>query len=112
MTLGHLDKLSPTRSEGRRLRFNADAVVDRSANTLFAAEITFGGLDRDMAKQELDLLQFSSGRMAQFRARAPEIMRRDAPEAEFGGVLLYDVPNQAFGHAVTPALSGTANAAE
>ena len=29
-----------------------------------------------MAKQELDLLQFSSGRMAQFRARAPQVLLR------------------------------------
>jgi hypothetical protein len=39
-------------------------------------------------------------------------MRRDAPETEFGGVLLHDVPNQALGYAVTPALSGSADAAE
>jgi hypothetical protein len=52
-----------------------------------------------MAKQELYLLKFSSGRMAQFRARAPQVMRRDAPEAEFGGILLYDVPND---RSVTP----------
>src|SRR6266851_68793 len=46
--------------------------------------------------------------MAQFRAGAPEVGGRDAPETEFDGVLLHDVPNQAFGHAVTPALSGSA----
>jgi hypothetical protein len=39
-------------------------------------------------------------------------MRRDGPEAELGGVLLDDVPHQAFGHAVTPALSGSADAPE
>jgi len=39
-------------------------------------------------------------------------MGRNSPEAEFGGVLLHDVPNQAFGHAVTPAFSGSASGAE
>lgn len=53
-----------------------------------------------MTEQELDLLQFSSGSMAQPRARAPQVMRRDASEAEFGGVARDDMPNQAFGQAV------------
>jgi hypothetical protein len=46
------------------LRLNPDSVVDRRSNALFAAEVSFGGLDLDVAKQELDLLQFTSGRVA------------------------------------------------
>ena len=65
-----------------------------------------------MAEQELDLLQLSTGSMAQLRARAPQVMGRDGPEAEFAGVLLHDVPNQAFGYAVTPTFAGSADAAE
>jgi len=39
-------------------------------------------------------------------------MWRDGPEAEFGSVLLHDVPNQSFGHALTPALAGSTYATE
>jgi hypothetical protein len=46
------------------LRFDADPIVYRSANPLFAAEISFGCLDRHVAEQELDLLQLSSGGVA------------------------------------------------
>jgi hypothetical protein len=65
-----------------------------------------------VAEQELDLLQFSAGGVTQLRARAPQVMRRDGPEPEFGSVLLYDVPYQSFGHALTPALSGSTYATE
>ena len=87
------------------LRFDADLIVHHSANPLFAAEIAFGRLDRHVAEKELDLLQLSAGSMAQLRARAPQVMGRDAPEAEFGGVLLDDVPNQPFGTAEPDAVS-------
>src|SRR5215472_10382204 len=50
--------------------------------------------------------------MAQLRARAPQVMRRDAPKAELGGVPLYYVPNQAFGDAGTPIFSSSADAPE
>jgi hypothetical protein len=90
------------------LRLDADSIVHRSANPLFAAEITFGCLDRDMAKEELDVLQLSAGGAAQLRARAPEVMRRDGPESEFGSLLLDDVPNQAFGRALAPKSVGPA----
>ena len=33
-----------------------------------------------MAEQELDLLQFSAGAVAQVRAGAPQVMRRDCPD--------------------------------
>ena len=62
--------------------------------------------------RQLDLLQFSAGGVAQLRARAPQVMRCDGPEPEFGSVLLYDVPNQSFGHARTPALAGSTYATE
>ena len=57
----HLDGLSLNRALiVVPLRFDADAVVHRSANSLLAAEITLRRLDGDMAQQELDLLQLSS----------------------------------------------------
>jgi hypothetical protein len=111
-----------TRSHGRMvadaprsvawLRFNADPIVHRSANALFVAEIAFGCLDRDVAKQELDLLQLSAGSMAQLRTRASQVVGRDGPEAELASVLLYHMPNEAFGHALTPAFASPADAME
>jgi hypothetical protein len=50
------------------LRFNADAVVDRSTDSLLAAKISFGCLHGNVSKKELDLVQFSPGRMAQLSA--------------------------------------------
>ena len=87
-------------------------VVNRSTNPLFAAEIPLSRVHRDVAEQELDLLQLSAGGMAQLRARTPQVMRRDGSEAEFGSVLLHHVPNQSFGHALTPSLPGSADATE
>jgi hypothetical protein len=109
-SLGRVVANAPQSAAG--LRLYANPIVHRSANPLFAAEITFGCLDRHVAEQELDLLQLSAGGMAQLRARAPQVMGRDGPEPQFGTVLLHDVPNQAFGHAVTPAFAGSAHAAE
>jgi hypothetical protein len=51
-----------------RARFQADAIVHRIAKTLFASRVTLCGLHRNVAKQELDLLQFASSFVAQFRA--------------------------------------------
>ena len=42
---------------------------------LFAAEVSFGGLDRDVPEQELDLLQFPASYMTQASAAAPQVMR-------------------------------------
>ena len=95
-----------------RLRFNADPIVYCSANPLFAAQIAFGCLDRDVAEQELDLLQLSTSSMAQLCTRAPQVVGRDGPEAEFASVLLHHVPNQAFGHALAPAFASPADATE
>jgi hypothetical protein len=45
-------------------RLNPDFVIDGTLNPLFAAEISFGCLDRHVAEQELDLLQFSASGVA------------------------------------------------
>lgn len=61
---------------GSTVGFVADPVVDRVPKTLLAAEILFGRLDGNVAKQELDLVQFPSGVAAQASARPTEIVRR------------------------------------
>jgi len=48
--------------------FDPDSIIHGRPDALFAAEISLRGLDRDVAKQELYLLQFSSGCMAESRA--------------------------------------------
>ena len=38
------------------LRFNADPVVDGTADPLFATKVTLRGLNRNVSKQKLDLI--------------------------------------------------------
>ena len=45
---------------GTGLRFDADVVIHRSANSLFASEVSFRRLHGNVAEQELNLLQFSA----------------------------------------------------
>jgi hypothetical protein len=54
------------RSEGAlfTLWFDADSVIHGRADTLLAAELSLGGLDGYVAEQKLNLLQFTSGRVA------------------------------------------------
>lgn len=42
-------------------RFDTDRVVDYRSDALRSAEVTLGGLDGDMTKEELNLLQFAAG---------------------------------------------------
>ena len=76
--LGDLDSL-PACVRGDALcdpnRFEADVVINRLSQPLFAAEIALGRLDAFMPQQELNLLQFASRFMAKPRTRAAEIMR-------------------------------------
>ena len=49
----------------RVLRLDAHLVVHGAPQSLLAPKVTFGGLDRDVSKQELDLLQFTAGVVTQ-----------------------------------------------
>jgi hypothetical protein len=60
-----------------RTRWEVEKIVHRMPKILFAAEITFGGLDRRMPKQELNLLKFTAAVMAQLCTGSPKIMGRD-----------------------------------
>jgi len=55
---------------------NPDLVVNGGSNPLLAAEVPFRGLDRDMPKEKLDLLQFAAGRVAEPGASPAEVVRR------------------------------------
>ena len=61
--------------ESRGTRFNAQAVVDGVPELLLSPEVALGRLDRDVTEQELDLIQFDAGKMAETGAGAPQVMR-------------------------------------
>ena len=45
-------------------RLNSELVVDGATQPLFASEVSFGRLNRNVSEQELNLVQFSAGKMA------------------------------------------------
>ena len=55
----------------RRLGFDAQVIIDRVLQLLLAAEVTLRGLDRYMAEQKLDLLEFATAEMTQSSAGSP-----------------------------------------
>ena len=57
----------------RTIRFNTHSIVDGKAQFLFAAEVAFRRLDRDMSKQKLDLIQLPTCKMAEPSA-TPAVM--------------------------------------
>jgi len=76
--------------------FDSKFVVDRHSQTLPAADITFGGLHRDVPEKKLDLLELASGIMAEPRAGPTKIMRREVRNIHGRGSLLDNVPNCLF----------------
>ena len=93
----------PLRWNGRRrLRFDADLVVDSSANSLLAPEIAFSRLHGNVPEKKLDLFQLSARSVAQLRARTPQIMRRYIEEPEFPSVLFHNMPDDSLGYASPP----------
>jgi len=83
----------PLERRFRSLWFDTDVIVHGSADPLLTAEITFCRLRGRVSKQELNLVRFSSGGIAQLRAPAPQIMWGNAGEAEFGCILFHYVPD-------------------
>ena len=57
--------------------FDSKFVVDRHSQTLPAADITFGGLHRDVPEKKLDLLELASGIMAEPRRTSGDHVARD-----------------------------------
>ena len=92
------------------LRLDTDAIVDGSANSLFAAEITLGSLHRNMSEQELNLLQLTSCRVAELCARSPQVVRGETGKAGFRGIQLDHVPDDALCDPIAPPFAGSADA--
>lgn len=71
-------------------------IVYGSANPLLAPQIAFGRLYGNLTEEKLNLLQFSTGSVAQFRARAPQIVRGKLVLSEFIRVQFHNLPNYAL----------------
>lgn len=74
-------------------RFQADPMIHRAAETLFAPQVPLRRLHRDVSQQELNLLQFTTGLMAKTGTRPPEIVRCEARNLIVLCFLLHDTPN-------------------
>jgi hypothetical protein len=59
------------------VRFNPQSVVNGAQQLLLASQVTFRRLDGDVSKQKPDLVEFSTGQVAQTGAAAAEIMPCD-----------------------------------
>lgn len=97
---------NPSGDNGSRRRLNSDLVVHRRGNPLGATEVAFCGLNRDVAKKELNLLQFAAGGAAEPSATTTEIVRREFVNADLGGELLDDVPDELFRYCFAPSSAG------
>ena len=107
----HLDVLSPNHPEtrARTLRFDANSVVDRPGDALFATQVSLGCLDGNVSEEELNLLQLSPSRVTQLRARATEVVRGNLVQTEHFRVVLDNVPDHSFRYVITPTLTRPAD---
>ena|SRR6516164_7273844 len=72
---------------------DANMIVYGPADSLFAAQVPLRRLHGNMTQQELNLLQLTASRMAEPRARSPEVVRREFGNACFPGEFLHHMPN-------------------
>jgi hypothetical protein len=75
------NRLAYRGSAGSGAWFKSDVIVDRISQSLFTAKIVFRCFDTHVAKQELDLLQFSSCLMTKPSACSPKIVQCDVRES-------------------------------
>src|ERR1017187_7057624 len=83
-----------------------DPIVRRVSQILLGAEVPLGSLDRRVAQQQLDLLKLASGGATQFRRRATAIVRRDARDADCGGIRPEHLPDDLLGQGLSLGLVG------
>jgi hypothetical protein len=67
-----------------------------------ATEVTLRRLHRDVAKKELNLLQFAAGGTAEASATSTEVVGCKLGDANFGGELLHNIPYELFRYSFTP----------
>jgi len=73
--------------------FEADFVIYGVAESLFAAEVSFGRLDAHMAKQELNLFKFPTRFMTETRACAAKVVRCHILQTTFRASGFHDTPD-------------------
>ena len=98
----------------RKSHFNLGLIheVHGFPESLFARPIFLRRLNRDMSKQELNLLQFASGAVTKPSARTPQIMRRKFGDSQSFCVLLHNMPYHLRGHFVPPDHPGATDSTE
>jgi len=67
--------MAPPSRQGSVLRLNTYAVIDGTPDSLLAAEIALGRLNRNVTQQKLDLLQFPSSHVTEPGTGSPEVVR-------------------------------------
>ena len=65
-----------------------------------------------MAKQKLNLLQLAAGGTAEASATSSQVMGCQSANADFGGELLNNVPDQLFRYSFAPNSTGAADTPE
>lgn len=64
----------PSRGSCRGIRLDPEPVVHCAPELLFASQVPFSRLDRDVPQEKLDLIQLAAREVAQSGAGAPKIM--------------------------------------
>src|SRR5260370_39969803 len=81
-------------------------VVDGAAQILLTTEVTLGRLDRDVPEQELDLIQFSAGKMAEPGTTATEVVRCQFRDFCLRRASSEDLPQHLCRHSSSPNPTG------
>ncbi len=79
-----------------------EQVVYGVTEVLLAAEVALCGLNRSVAKQELNLLDLTAVRMAQLRAGPAQIVRSDVLQSSLLAASLHHISNHILRDAVAP----------
>lgn len=112
LTAGGLSATLPKVGPTLRCRLDSDLAVHGRSDPLCAAEITLGGLHRDVAEEKLNLFQLAPSGAAEAGTTSPEIMGREPADANLIGELLDDVPDQLFRHSFAPDPASAAESAK
>ena len=87
------------------IHFEVEEVVDWMSEILFTAEIAFGGQNRRVSQQELNLLQFATVGVAKLRTSPAQIVRRDMLQSCSLATVSHHLPDDILGDARSPDLS-------
>src|ERR1700687_2683395 len=90
----------------------AEAVVHRMSEVLLTAQVSFRRLNRGVAEQKLNLLQFAAARMTQLRASSAEIVWRNTVQPRFLAAALHHIPDHILRDSLTPNLPRPAHPSE